>query len=131
MILQLQLIGGLLIALALVHAIFPKYFDWKRDLAPLQQINREVMYVHTFFIALTVALMGVLCLVAADDLVSTELGRMVCLGFGVFWACRLFVQFFVYSSELWRGKGFETGVHVVFSATWIYLTGVFFSVGLG
>lgn len=131
MSLHLHWIGVLLIALALVHVIFPRYFDWKRDLAPLQLINRQVMYVHTFFIALVVGMMGLLCVLAADDLVSTALGRMICVGLGIFWGCRLFVQFFVYSSELWRGKTFETLVHIVFSATWIYLTGVFLWVGLG
>ena len=127
---HLHWIGVLLIALASVHVIFPKYFDWKRDLAALQLINRQVMYVHTFFVALVVALMGILCLLAADELVSTKLGQMVCVGLGIFWGCRLFVQFFVYSPRLWIGKRFETLVHVVFSATWIYLTWVFLWVGL-
>ncbi|AWV90286.1 hypothetical protein [Bradymonas sediminis] len=128
---HLEWIGVLLIVLACVHAVFPSYFDWKNDLRPLQQINRQVMYVHTFFIALTVGLMGLLCLLAADELVSTPLGRMISVGLGIFWGCRLFAQFFVYSSELWRGKRFETLVHIVFSATWIYLTGVFLWVGFG
>jgi len=127
---HLHWIGVLLIALASVHVIFPKYFDWKRDLAALQLINRQVMYVHTFFVALVVALMGILCLLAADDLVSTKLGQMVCVGLAIFWGCRLYVQFFVYSPRLWIGKRFETLVHVVFSATWIYLTWVFLWVGL-
>lgn len=128
---HLRWIGALLIALALVHVIFPKYFDWKRDLAPLKPVNRQVMYVHTFFIALTVGLMGVLCVVAADDLVSTQLGKMICSGLGIFWGMRLFVQLFVYSPKLWRGKRLETAVHVVFSAMWTYLTWAFLWTALG
>jgi hypothetical protein len=32
----------------------------------------------------------------------------VALGCGLFWLARLLVQFFGYSAQLWRGKGFET-----------------------
>ena len=56
--LQLKIIGVLLIALALLHAFFPRYFQWKKELSGLKLINRQMMYVHTFFIALAVFLMG-------------------------------------------------------------------------
>ncbi len=126
--LQLKIIGVLLMVLALVHGIFPKYFDWKNDLKPLILINKEIMYVHTFFIALTVFLMGILCFTSSNELVHTELGKRISLGFSVFWGVRLFVQFFGYSSELWKGKQFETIVHIVFSILWTYLTAIFFSI---
>ena len=125
MLFQLKLVGGLLVALALVHAVFPRYFDWRRDLAPLQLINREMMVVHTFFVALMVLLMGLLCLTSAPELLGTALGRRVCGGLAAFWTVRLLTQFFGYSSELWRGKPFETAVHVAFTALWVYLSGLF------
>jgi len=87
-----------------------------------------MMYVHTFFIALAVFLMGLLCVVATDDMVHTSLGRQLSLGFSVFWFIRLLIQFFCYSSSLWRGKTFETIVHVLFSVFWGYLTWAFFVV---
>ena len=126
--LQLNLIGGCLILLALVHLIFPRYFNWSAELASLNLINRQMMLVHTFFIALTVLLMGALCLTSADELISTVLGKRICLGLAVFWFTRLLIQFFGYSSSLWKGKVFETVVHVVFSFFWIYVSLVFFMV---
>lgn len=123
--LHLNIIGILLIALALIHTIFPKYFNWKQELASLSLINRQVMQVHTFFIAFAVLLMGLLCLFSAEDLTATPFGRKIALGFGVFWFFRLMIQFFGYSSELWKGKTFETIVHIVFSILWIYLTTIF------
>lgn len=120
-----KIIGFLLMALAIVHIIFPRYFNWKQELSSMSLINRQMMQVHTFFIALTVFLMGLLCVVATDDLVNTSLGRIISLGLGVFWGFRLFFQFFVYSPQLWKGKPFETIVHVVFSIIWMYLTLVF------
>lgn len=66
--------------------------------------------VHTFFIALTVILMGLLCLTSANELLQLSLGKKVALGFGLFWGCRLFIQLFVYSAQLWKGKKFEKPV---------------------
>ena len=131
MLLQLRIIGFALVVLALLHAAFARYFNWRTEFAPVSLINRQMMYVHTFFVAFMVLLMSVLCLTSASDLVSTPLGRRVALGCGVFWLARLLIQFFGYSSELWRGKRFETGVHVVFIGFWSYLSAVFLLVGLG
>ena len=128
MILHLKIIGLLLVILACIHAIFPRYFDWKNNLAPLSLINRQMMYVHTFFVAFVVFLMGVLCWTSPEDLVQTALGKKICFGFGVFWFARLVIQFFGYSKELWRGRTFETVIHVVFGVLWTYLSLVFFGV---
>jgi hypothetical protein len=131
MITHLYSIGTLQIALAMVHGIFPRYFQWRTELAPLNLINRQMMQVHTFFIALTVGLLGLLCLSSAHDLVQTPLGRRVALGMAVFWGTRLVFQFAVYSSDLWRGKRFETAAHVAFSGLWAYFTGTLIWVAVG
>lgn len=123
--LQLKIIGILLVALAFGHLIFPKYFEWKKDLVGLTLINRQMMHVHTFFVAFTVFLMGVLCLSSARDIVTTELGKRIALGFGIFWVVRLYIQFFGYSPQLWKGKKLETIAHVIFTLLWCYLTVVF------
>lgn len=123
--LHLKIIGVLLIALALVHLVFPKYFDWERELRSLSLINRQMMTVHTFFIGLAVFLMGLLCLTLSDELIDTNLGKKISLGLGIFWAARLFIQFFGYSTELWKGKTFETVMHIVFSLLWIYVSFIF------
>lgn len=129
--LQLNIIGGLLIALSLVHVIFPKYFSWKKELALLSLINRQIMQVHTFFIALTVFMIGLLCLTSAHDIITTTLGKRIALGLSVFWGIRLIIQFFGYSSKLWRGKTFETIAHIIFSLLWVYLTASFWIVSQG
>lgn len=125
MTIQLNIVGGILVVLSLVHLIFPRYFNWKTELQALSLINRQMMQVHTFFIALTVLLMGLLCLSSASELVNTALGNKIALGLGVFWTARLYVQFFGYSSALWKGRAFETFVHLVFILLWSYLSGLF------
>ena len=123
---HLKIIGSLLIVLASIHIFFPKYFKWKNELNSLSLINKQMMTTHTFFIALTVFLMGTLCITSSSELIQTSLGKKISLGFGVFWTIRLFFQLFIYSSKLWKGKVFETSMHVLFSILWIYLSSVFF-----
>ena len=125
MIFQLKIVGGLFILLAFLHVFFPKYFAWKQELSSLSLINRQMMYVHLFFIALLVFLLGLLCLTSAAALVNTQLGKRICLGLGLFWAVRLYVQFFVYSPKLWKGKTFETAMHILFSLFWAYASVIF------
>lgn len=125
-----KIIGLLFIALALLHIIFPKYFNWKTELKSLSLINKQMMIIHTFFIALTVLLMGILCLTSSYELTSTPFGKRVSLGLGIFWGLRLVIQFFGYSAKLWKGKSFETLVHIFFSIAWLYFTFVFLYVGL-
>lgn len=125
MILHIKLIGFILIVLGLVHVIFPRYFNWKEELKTLTLINQQLMTIHTFFVALTVVLMGVLCLVSTIDLTTTNLGKTISFGFGIFWLARLLIQFFGYSSTLWKGKKFETFVHIVFSCLWTYFSAIF------
>lgn len=128
--LHYKIIGVILIALAFVHVIFPKYFKWEKELKSLSLINQQIMKVHTFFIALVVFLMGLLCLTSSNELINTELGKKVSLGFGIFWSFRLVIQFFGYSSKLWKGKRMETIVHIIFSILWTYLSYVFIKVYL-
>lgn len=131
MYIQLIITGVLLIILALVHLIFPSYFNWKKELPLLSLVNRQLMTIHTFFIALTVLLMGVLCLVATEDLMNTRLGKVITTGLAIFWSIRLVIQFFGYSSKLWKGKTFETVVHVFFVLLWTYLSFIFWFAALG
>lgn len=124
----LKITGFLLIFLALIHFIFPAYFNWGKELTSLSLINRQMMYVHTFFIALVVFLMGLFCLTSSEELIQTALGKKFALGLSIFWALRLFVQFFGYSSKLWKGKPLETTIHVLFSFLWASFSLVFFLV---
>jgi hypothetical protein len=128
--LHLKIIGLILIILAMVHGVFPRHFNWQKDLLQLSLINRQMMYVHTLFIALTVLLMGVLCLALSKDLIETNLGKRICLGLAVFWTARLIIQFFGYSTELWKGKTFETTIHLLFIILWTYLSFIFWRIAL-
>jgi hypothetical protein len=128
MTLHIKIVGSLLLLLSLMHVVLPRYFNWTQELSGLSLINKQIMYVHTFFIAFIVLLMGLLCIYSSNELVSSPLGQHISLGLFVFWFTRLLFQFFVYSPKVWRGKKFETFVHVVFALVWSYFSFVFFLV---
>ena len=128
--LHLKVSGLILIILALIHLIFPKYFNWRKELSSVSLINKQLMYVHTFFIALILLLMGVFCLYSSKDIIYTRLGRQIAFGLFLFWIIRFVFQFFVYSPELWKGKLFESTIHILFSFLWIYFSLVFFLISL-
>lgn len=125
---QIKIVGIILMMLALLHSVFPRYFNWVTELRDVSLVNRQMMYVHTFFIALTLGLMSCLCLTSAHDLVTTKLGNRISFGLGIFWMARLAIQFFGYSSDLWRGKRLESTVHIIFSVLWLYMSVVFFMI---
>ena len=126
--LHLKIIGWLFVILAGIHLIFPRYFNWENDFRNVSLINRQMMYIHTFFIAFVVLLIGIFCLTSFSEISQTVLGKRFALGMAFFWFIRLIIQFVGYSSELWKGKTFETIMHITFSILWTYVTGVFFSV---
>jgi hypothetical protein len=128
--LHLKIIGVLFIALALIHIVFPKYFNWEKELGLLSLINRQMMVVHTLFISVTVFLMGLLCLTSTNELIDTNLGKKISFGLGIFWTTRLITQFFGYSAKLWKGKTFETSIHIVFVFLWAYISLIFWTIAL-
>ena len=126
LILCLRIAGGLLMVLAAAHVPICRHFHWQEEAKTLSPFNRQVLLVHAFFIALAVGLMGALVFFWARALTEpSALGFPVAAGLTLFWSARLFVQLFVYDRALWRGKRFETTMHVLFTAFWTYLVFVF------
>ena len=120
--LNIKIAGIFMILLSLMHIGFPRYFKWEIELKKVSLINKQLMEVHTFFVAFTVFLMGILCLISSNDLINSMLGRIISMGLGIFWGLRLFIQLFGFSSSLWKGKTFETSMHFLFTIIWIYFT---------
>jgi hypothetical protein len=54
---------------------------------------KTILYVHTFFIAFIVLLMGLLCLGYSHELIYDPFGRVICLGLFGFWLTRLIFVF--------------------------------------
>lgn len=123
---HLHLAGSLLVALSLAHLVFGRYFGWQRELAQLSLLTRQIFWVHCFFIALGLALLGSISLFYADALLEPgTLSPPLLAAVVVFWSCRLVVQLFVYDPKIWRGSPFRTSMHGAFTLFWIYFVATY------
>jgi hypothetical protein len=123
---HLQVVGIVLMLLGVSHAFFDRHFGWKKELLHVSLLTRKVFFVHTFFIALDIALAGAVSFLYADALLRpTALNRALLGAMAVFWFCRLVVQFFVYDSAIWRGDRFRTFMHIAFALLWCYVAATY------
>ena len=123
---QLQAIGVFQIVLALMHLTFARRFNWRTETARLSLLNRQIFYVHTFFICVVLMLFGLLNLTCTNELMTPgALARTVLLGITVFWTIRWLIQFFVYDARLWKGQRLNTVMHIVFASVWTYFSSVY------
>ena len=119
----LRLGGVFLLALFVLNFFVPKKFKWAEELPRLSLLNRRIFQVHAIFIALILLLMGLLLVTLPGALIAPNpLARAICGGLALFWCVRLWMQWFLYDGELWRGKPFETVMHFAFTGLWIFLT---------
>ena len=126
MIHALRLSGVLIGVLALLHLAFPRRFAWRTELARLSTINRQIFLVHCFFLVLILCMQAALLVTMPGALLDpSPLARALTGALCLFWGLRLLAQWFIYEWDLWRGRPFETCVHVGFTTLWAYLTTVF------
>ena len=114
-----------MILLAFLHVGFPKYFNWAKELNRISLINMQMMQAHTFFIALFLILVGLLLITSPFEFLNHSFGKKIGLGLFIFWLLRLIFQFAHYSPKLWKGKQFETNMHIVFTLIWLFFCFVF------
>ena len=126
LLLNLRAAGVLLAVLVVVNLVVPSRFGWRADLAQLSLLNRQIFQAHSVFLVLILGLSSALLLTSADALLEpSRLSRAILVGLTIFWGLRMMMQWFFYSSAIWRGNRFFTTMHVVFSVAWIYMTAVF------
>ena len=124
--LHLRIVGVLLLVLVAINFYVPRRFNWKRELASLSLVNRQIFQVHAAFICVILTMFAALTLFYARHLLEpTPLARAVLGALAAFWFLRLLTQWFVYDRRIWRGKPFETTMHLVFTGLWLYFTGTF------
>lgn len=124
--LHMRIVGVLMLLLVVVNLYVPRHFGWRDELRRLTLFTRQVFVVHAAFIILVLAMMGVLSLCFASELVQpTPLARVVLAGLTVFWFARLLVQWLVYDHRLWVGHRFNTTMHLIFTMLWGYFVVVY------
>ena len=109
----LLLAAGGQLFIALLGPMIPRLLNWNEPIAAMPLLVREVSHVHTFFIALTCAIFGVITSRFASELASPphELMRWFAASIGLFWGIRCVMQWTTYSAVHWRGLLWKTLAH--------------------
>ena len=113
--LLLTLAGLFHFALLPVSLSVPKVLDWKRELALLSPLTRQIVWVHGAFIFALIAAFGVLTLIGREAMVAgTGLGPALAATIGLFWLARVGVQLLVFHPKHWpKGVWVTLGRHAL------------------
>jgi hypothetical protein len=129
--LLLKIAGAGLISLSLLHIPIGRRLKWREEAALLTPVNASIFHVHTFFICLVLVMMGLPSLLEPKIFLErTHAGKWLSWSFSGFWLARLYIQWFVYRADLWRGKRMETVIHWWFTLVWIALAALFAACGM-
>ena len=111
--------GVATLGFAVFHALIPRFMDWKTDLESLFIGNRKTVLALNIGVTYLLAAIGLLCLLAAPDLLATDVGRLVLWGLLGFWVLRTGIQAVVYGYE-WKPSYAFTAAFVAMSAAYAY-----------
>ena len=106
-------------------ALVPFRLDWKRELAGLKRLQRQMYWVYGGYIVLSIVAFGVLSLAFPSELASgSGLARGMCAFVAVFWGIRLCLQPVFDVSEHLTTWWLKTGYHLL-SLLFLALTLIF------
>ena len=119
---QLKVVGVILLGLGVVHLALPLALGWSHELIGASQLNREVSYVHCYFIGLSCTLWGLLPLASGTALLERNpVTRMVLIGAIAFWASRLVIQLAVFNRHARESKSWCL-LSLAGTGLWLYIT---------
>jgi hypothetical protein len=109
----LRVIAVAQIALAALSLSLSQILHWKPEIDRMPLLLREVFEIHTWFIALTLVIWGVLTWSFSGEMTQapTPLSRWLCGAIGFFWGLRSVLQWTHYSPSHWRGNPSRTAIH--------------------
>src|SRR5262245_62224392 len=85
--------GAAQLAILVASALVPFRLNWKRDLASLPVLHRQMYWTYGGYVVLGIVALGTISLACADELAAgSRLARAVCAYGAVFWGVRLSLQ---------------------------------------
>jgi hypothetical protein len=86
-------IGGIYhLGFAVFHLAFWRLFSWKKDLSRLSPVNRKIMQILNLRLTYVFVAVGLISLLLAESLLSSDLGKAVLIGVALFWLMRAIEQ---------------------------------------
>ena len=123
---QLRLVGVALVVLGVCHVALPRVLAWRRELAGIGGLNRQVVYTHTFFIGVMCVLLGLAPLTLTGDLVAPgRTATAILVAEVTVWGLRWVAQFVAFPARVWRASRLHTAGYVGFAVLWTWILAVF------
>ena len=98
-----RLAGALQLAVAVANLALPRVLDYRRSLAPLSPLIRQIFLVHSAYIVLVLAIFGGLSvLYPATVADGSPPARFLAGSLAIFWHLRTGLQLFYYDSAARR-----------------------------
>jgi hypothetical protein len=120
--------GVLQLGLAALNLLLPGKLGYRRELAKLSPLVRQIFIVHSAYIGLVLLIFGAASLGFAAELSKAGLGRFLSGALGVFWTLRLPIQLFYYDREVKRQNPL---MDLVLTVVFGFLAAVFSAAALG
>jgi hypothetical protein len=123
---QLRLVGLVLVVLGLCHVVLPRALAWRRELAGVGSLSRQVLYTHTFFIGVMCVLLGLAPLTLAGELVGPgRTANAILVAELTVWGLRWVAQFVAFPARLWLDSRLHTAGYFGFALLWTWILTVF------
>ena len=89
----IRLAGAGQLAVLVASALVPLRLNWRRDLAALPTLHRQLFWTYGGYVVLGIVALGGISLACAEELAAgSRLARAVCTYGAVFWGVRLGLQ---------------------------------------
>src|SRR4051812_26327380 len=89
----IRLAGAGQLCILVASSLVPLRLNWKRDLAPLPTLHRQLFWTYGGYVVLGIVTLGLISLTCADELAAgSRLARAVCAYGAAFWGVRLCLQ---------------------------------------
>jgi hypothetical protein len=107
--------GGLHLCLLIAGAMVPRVLDWRRTLAPLDPLSRQIIWIHGAFIVFNIVGIAAVSVTQAGALAGgSTLARSICGFVAFFWGVRLMLQLLVVDARHHLTTWFRTaGYHAL------------------
>ena len=107
-------LGILQLGILFASALVPFQLNWKDDLAVLPKLHRQLFYVYGAYVVLGIVSLGVICIVAAEDLAEGSLLSKAFCTYGLLlWGIRLSLQTILDAKPFLTTTLLKIGYHVL------------------
>jgi hypothetical protein len=122
----LQLAGLAQIVLATGSVAIPKVLGWNPELAKVQTLVKQMVWVHGAYILVINLCLGLVSLFAAHELLNCSQLAVLLTGFiAVYWISRVLTQFFYFDRQAFPKGFFNQLAEVVLVTLFIALSVVY------